>query len=92
MLRCWADHASGDRPNISEVLAFVDAEAKKAQEEERERDNLIDFTGLLQRQSQFPSAGGGFADIWKALWQRDMAACTVCRIKNSYQVSKSHLA
>lgn len=62
---------------MAEVVAYVNAEAIKAREEESRREKLIDFTGLLHRQSQYPSAGGGFADIWEALWQRELTTCKV---------------
>lgn len=62
---------------MAEVVAYISTEAAKAREEENGREKLIDFTGLLHRQSQYPSAGGGFADIWEALWKRDSTTCKV---------------
>jgi len=81
MLRCWADYGSGQRPDMAEVLVFINTESAKAREQEGAQETLIDFTGLLQRESQFPSAGGGFADIWKALWQRESTTYKVRHLK-----------
>ena len=84
MQRCWSDYASGNRPLITDVVKYVNAAAVKIREEEyvklrTEEGNceLPDLTGCLQRDSDFPSAGGGFSDIWRATWQRDMIECKV---------------
>jgi len=83
MNRCWSDYASGDRPTATEVLDYIKMEIVKVQDEEysalreKEKLELLDLTGHLQRNSEFPSAGGGFADIWQATWQRDSLPCKV---------------
>ena len=84
MMSCWSDYGSGDRPAVADVLEYVKAEAVRTREEEirilrKEEDDreLLDLTGYLERESEFPSAGGGFADIWRATWRRDSATCKV---------------
>lgn len=39
---------------------------------------LHDLTGQIARQHEYPSAHGGFADVWKGLWYRPSGTCQVC--------------
>ena len=33
--------------------------------------NAQDLSGQIHKQSEWPAAHGGYADIWKAQWERD---------------------
>ena len=91
MTRCWSDYASGDRPAVADILDYIKAEAIRTVQKEKmgtlpkeeENSGVLDLTGRLQRDSEFPSAGGGFADIWKATWKRDS---TACKVSSTHQI------
>ncbi|RDB14785.1 Serine/threonine-protein kinase STY46 [Hypsizygus marmoreus] len=34
---------------------------------------LLDLTGQIVREGRYPSAHGGFSDVWKGVWRRGMA-------------------
>jgi len=42
-----------------------------------EESELLDLTGHVQRISEYPSAGGGFAEVFKATLQRDFITSKV---------------
>jgi hypothetical protein len=38
---------------------------------------LVDLTGQITQDGDYYFAHGGFADVWKGTWLKDMAKCKV---------------
>lgn len=45
--------------------------------EQRVHD-LIDLTGQINREGNYPAAHGGFADVWKGAWATQEHTYKVC--------------
>jgi hypothetical protein len=39
---------------------------------------LLDLTGQIIREHTYPSAFGGFADVWIGMWNKKSGSCKVC--------------
>src|SRR5882762_2732706 len=53
---------------------------------------LPDLTGKITRDGKYPCCHGGFADVWKGTWCRDICDRKVCqRLKKLSQTNHDHI-
>ena len=71
---CWSPYNSEQkRPVASDVLEYLElAQAGVINRSSDEQYEILDLTGCISRDSQYPVTGGGFADIYLATCTREV--------------------